>query len=158
MLNELSYFCVFIEDFILCFLWMSVLLARRYEQRVSAVPWEVRRGGRVTWNWSFPCLSIVMWVLGIKPLSSAGVASVPTHGVISLAPNSTFFLLCIFFSSTSSDIFFQHGAFTYLTENKRKGLWSVLFSVMTVLTLEMEARKNKQHKYNDKTNPLWEWL
>lgn len=36
---------------------------------------EARRGHRVFWNWSYRPLLDAMWVLGVEPGSSGGVAS-----------------------------------------------------------------------------------
>lgn len=52
---------------------------------VHAVPAEAERGCHILRGWSYRCLWIALWVLGIQPGSSGGAASAQGYRVISPA-------------------------------------------------------------------------
>lgn len=50
---------------------------------VHATPTEAWRGHHITWNWSYRCLWVATWLLGLEPRSSAKTANGFNHRAIS---------------------------------------------------------------------------
>lgn len=125
------------------------------------VPAVARRGGHISWNWSYKWLWAIPWVLETKTRSSARASGTLYHGAISRALAKRFYSAILLYTlgnsgriHTARHTELRGGAEGWWMEWKRKPLLYICFGHVPVLPTqnsELQEVKISVRKM------LWHW-